>query len=157
MFAIGVKFDLTVEGRLRGGIILHWKDVSATIDFLDPSKTEFSNWSPTPEKVFEARGTITATITPYATVSLEFPVEVLGGITNKLSTKIALTEKAGVAVTATLSAATSTQEDTSKCSDNGVSIDAKFTSELYLVLPKLDNINLFTPDPVLLFNGCAKL
>lgn len=147
----GANLGFEASGSLLAGVTLDWPSISATVDIINAGNTKIDGFRPDVTPAFQAEGSVTASVTPYVKVALEFTFGLLQG---RFSRSVALidqpsiTATANVAVEAGLNNGQVTGSFTNGC--KGVIVGGTFRNQLYVDIlgittkPLLD----YTTDPI---------
>lgn len=147
----GANLGFEASGSLLAGVTLDWPAISATVDIINPGNTKIDGFRPNVTPGFQAEGSVTATVTPYVKVALEFTFGLLQGRFSRsisLVDQPSITAKANVAAQAGLSNGQLTGSFTNGC--KGVLVDGTFRNQLYVDVLGITRKTLldYTTDPV---------
>ncbi|CAK5275064.1 unnamed protein product [Mycena citricolor] len=127
---IGADYSLDLNGKLAAGFICTWKNVGATLDFVDYQQSRsFGDWSISNacKRVLDAEVTITAILEPFIQLSLQVRTSILPGVTKKLTGAVALGERVGLKLNATVST-----NKNGQCPSLDPRLSGALTSELFV-------------------------
>lgn len=147
----GANLGFEASGSLLAGVTLDWPSVSATVDIIKPDNTKIDGFRPDVTPSFQAEGSVTASVTPYVKVALEFTIGLLNG---RFSKSVALVDQpsiratANVAGQAELSDGQVTGSFTNGC--RGVLLGGTFRNQVYVDILGFTRKSLldYTSDPV---------
>ncbi|KAL8871510.1 MAG: hypothetical protein Q9174_002673 [Haloplaca sp. 1 TL-2023] len=72
-------FAISAQGQLLAGIIATWPAFNANLDFVNPSRSTQSGFVPRIERIFNAKGTLTASTSLGLPLGLAFGIDLLNG------------------------------------------------------------------------------
>jgi hypothetical protein len=75
----GANLGFEASGSLLTGATFDWPAISATVDIIDSGNTKIDGFKPDVTPAFQAEGPVTASVTPYVKVALEFTFGLLQG------------------------------------------------------------------------------
>lgn len=147
----GANLGFEASGSLLAGVTLDWPALSATVDIIKPDNTKIDGFKPDVTPAFQAEGSVTASVTPYVKVALEFTIGLLKG---RFSKSVALVDQPSIRATANvagqagLSDGQVTGSFTNGC--KGVLVGGTFRNQLYVDILGITRKTLldYTTDPI---------
>lgn len=93
----GANLGFEASGSLLAGVTLDWPAISATVEIINSDSTKIDGFRPDVTPNFRAEGSVTASVTPYVKVALEFTFGLLQG---RFSRSLALVDQPSITPTA---------------------------------------------------------
>ncbi|KAL9036648.1 MAG: hypothetical protein Q9214_006041 [Letrouitia sp. 1 TL-2023] len=150
------SFGIQAQGQLLAGVTMSWPNLGATLNILNPSASTSYGFTPQVNRVFDAKGTLTATAALGLPVGLAFGIDLLAG---KYSKSIALIDTPAIEAEATFSVAYSNVNGAGSLSINegtcpGVAWSIGLTNKVELNVLDLRTYQLFNWKSPPLADGC---
>lgn len=147
----GANLGFEASGSLLAGVTLDWPAISATVDIIHSENTKIDGFKPGIKPAFQAEGSVTASVTPYVKVALDFTFGLLQG---RFSRSIALVDQPSITATANVAAEAGLSDGqltgsfTNGC--KGVLVGGTFRNRLYVDILGISTKSLldYTTDPV---------
>lgn len=147
----GANLGFEASGSLLAGVTLDWPAISATVDIINSANSKTDGFRPDVIPGFQAEGSVTASVTPYVKVSLEFTFGLLQG---RFSRSLALVDKPSITATANVAAQAGLTDDqitgsfTNGC--KGVLVGGTFRNQVYVDIFGISTKTLldYTSDPI---------
>lgn len=147
----GANLGFAASGSLLAGVTLDWPSVSAAVDIINPDNTKINGFRPDVTPAFQAEGSVTASVTPYVKVALEFTIGLLQG---RFSKSVALVDQPSITATANVAggAGSSDEQITGSFANGckGVLFGGTFRNQLYVDIIGMKRKSLldYTTDPI---------
>jgi hypothetical protein len=147
----GGNLGFEAKGSLLAGVTLDWPAISATVDIVNSDNTKIDGFRPDVIPVFQAEGSVSASVTPYVKVALEFTFGLLQG---RFSRSVALVDQPSIITTANVAGESSLSDGqltgsfTNGC--RGVLVGGTFRNQLYVDIFGVSTKTLldYTSDPI---------
>lgn len=147
----GANLGFEASGSLLAGVTLDWHAINANVDIVNSGNTKIEGFRPDVTPSFQTEGSVTASVTPYVKVALEFTFGLLQG---RFSRSVALVDQPSITATANvagqagLSDGQVTGSFTNRC--KGVLVGGTFRNQLYVDILGITRKSLldYTTDPI---------
>ena len=131
---VGANVDIQIAGGIEVGYILDWPALDANIDLINPSLSTYSGYIPNCTPQFDFSESVTINTVLYATLSLQFGVNILSG---KYVANAGIVNKPEVDTSATQQIYSDYElsqlpDDTVIC--NGIGVSVSFLDSVYAEL-----------------------
>lgn len=129
----GANLGFEASGSRLAGVTLDWPTIGATVDIINSNDSKPNGLRPDVNPGFQAEGSVTASVTPYVKVALEFTFGLLRG---RFSRSLALVDKPSITTTANVAAQAGfsdgqiTGSFTNGC--KGVLVGGTFRNQVYV-------------------------